>query len=735
MKAKNDSLEEEISSLQDAYSRAVTGKGCYVRDLERDDDENEEEAEDDLLIHPSASGASRRSKTEPPRRESRSEATEFHDIGSPMPHPFPIYGSADARSGNERKEKEGDGSEDVPRRKPRERSRTGRREKRDDPTSGSDDSDAEEIRTTKSKAKEADSLKFEPFPKVTTFRTWRMQFKKTAAAGSKEPEACFKWLCEVEKKGCTMQDLESSGKFETLDIKIAAGLTTLLNGEFQRQIQLLDEEYEREGKMVKGRQIALKIYQHFKISELAEGMLNIQDLLAVELKNDNLRAFLTDWELTLSKMNPKEVPAAQVMENLFKTQLEKSDQLKNVITMYDHDVVHRGDPKDYEKLKTMLETHLNKRRQDRNRQALTNKNDGGGNRPRAYSAGAGNRKGKGNGKGGKGNRDQGGNSQKNNSQKNNNNKNNNAPKVEQGDCRQWVRTGKCFRGDNCSFNHRDEVKGVGFRSNSKSQKRGRDRSQKGDQGGNSQRQSRSRDRSSISQPKRGKSPSGRTDQVPCRDWMKGKCTKGKECDFWHVPNCRFFRVGNCSMGKECIFRHPPKGGYGNAASQKGDNNAGGNSQGNGNGNANAKPKAKSKAKGGANLASMTLAAMCTAALAAVPVADGCKLSLPMGFMMPVKFAPDTLEREFPSLGVIDPRSTVYEPVGKPIREDPEILRITENQAKWRAYELNKSCFPRETNFVDERRKRIFRRGEILWCHLEASFYPKSERICHPIIYY
>ena len=39
-----------------------------------------------------------------------------------------------------------------------------------------------------------------------------------------------------------MKDLENSGNFETLDIKIGSSLTTLLNGEFQRQIQLLLEK-------------------------------------------------------------------------------------------------------------------------------------------------------------------------------------------------------------------------------------------------------------------------------------------------------------------------------------------------------------------------------------------------------------------------------------------------------------------------------------------------------------
>ena len=39
--------------------------------------------------------------------------------------------------------------------------------------------------------------------------------------------------------------------------------------------------------------------------------------------------------------------------------------------------------------------------------------------------------------------------------------------------------------------------------------------------------------------------------------MKGKCTKGDSCDYWHPPVCRFFRQGNCSAGKKCSFLHPP----------------------------------------------------------------------------------------------------------------------------------------------------------------------------------
>ena len=36
--------------------------------------------------------------------------------------------------------------------------------------------------------------------------------------------------------------------------------------------------------------------------------------------------------------------------------------------------------------------------------------------------------------------------------------------------------------------------------------------------------------------------------------MKGKCTKGKECDFWHPNQCHFFKAGKCEVDK-CAFPH------------------------------------------------------------------------------------------------------------------------------------------------------------------------------------
>ena len=55
--------------------------------------------------------------------------------------------------------------------------------------------------------------------------------------------------------------------------------------------------------------------------------------------------------------------------------------------------------------------------------------------------------------------------------------------------------------------------------------------------------------------KAGKSPSGKEDAIPCFNYLKGKCDKGANCDWWHPPECRFFKQGNCSAGKSCSFVH------------------------------------------------------------------------------------------------------------------------------------------------------------------------------------
>ena len=50
--------------------------------------------------------------------------------------------------------------------------------------------------------------------------------------------------------------------------------------------------------------------------------------------------------------------------------------------------------------------------------------------------------------------------------------------------------------------------------------------------------------------------SKRRERTVCRDIMKGYCSKGQECQYYHPDNCRFFKRGECKNGKDCFWVHP-----------------------------------------------------------------------------------------------------------------------------------------------------------------------------------
>ena len=54
---------------------------------------------------------------------------------------------------------------------------------------------------------------------------------------------------------------------------------------------------------------------------------------------------------------------------------------------------------------------------------------------------------------------------------------------------------------------------------------------------------------------RGRSPSGKTNRQPCKNLLKGTCTK-LPCDYWHPPGCQFYQSeSGCNFGTDCSFPH------------------------------------------------------------------------------------------------------------------------------------------------------------------------------------
>ena len=108
-----------------------------------------------------------------------------------------------------------------------------------------------------------------------------------------------------------------------------------------------------------------------------------------------------------------------------------------------------------------------------------------------------------------------------------------------GGCWQWETNGQCVKGSNCSFRHDMDKRAKMTQPNSSP---------------NSFMQQNERNASRTRSP-RGKSLSGRMSRWPCKDYLKGTCTKSF-CEKWHPPECLFYKTqSGCKFGEKCSYAH------------------------------------------------------------------------------------------------------------------------------------------------------------------------------------
>ena len=99
-----------------------------------------------------------------------------------------------------------------------------------------------------------------------------------------------------------------------------------------------------------------------------------EDLKAVALKGDNLRAFQTDWDFALEQISDADRPSDQILENLYREQIEKSHQIKGPYDLYKQAATFEGKPLSYERLYDMVEIHLEDREKKKLREQHDKKN-------------------------------------------------------------------------------------------------------------------------------------------------------------------------------------------------------------------------------------------------------------------------------------------------------------------------------------------------------------------------
>ena len=258
--------------------------------------------------------------------------------------------------------------------------------------------------------------------------------------------------------------------FEVLDARIASALNKIIhNSHFKRIISLEEQKARKQDRFLRGRQIAYLIYDYFRVTGANDSVENYADLFTISLRNDDIQEF--DSKLDGILLSMTKIPPDDILEGLYKLRIREPEKLKTVLELYDLEIHQKKSGPDYHRLKTMVKRSIE--------QDIRNKNFGARNENYGKHAVV-----------------------KNQGTK---------QRVQRilGDCWQWETNGQCVKGDNCSFCHdinkREKVTPSNPSPNSFMQQNER--------------------KSSRTRSPKGKSPSGRMSRWPCKDYLKGTCTK------------------------------------------------------------------------------------------------------------------------------------------------------------------------------------------------------------------
>ena len=146
---------------------------------------------------------------------------------------------------------------------------------------------------------QSSDLHFDNFPTLATFACWKTRFKTEVCTCSLFPTEAMLWIKEVEMVE-TVDELRSSRSirgthgpnFELLNAKIASALNKIVqNPRFKKKVSLEEMKALKEDRLLRGRQIAYLIYEHFRVTGGNDSVENYADLFTVVLRNDDIQEF------------------------------------------------------------------------------------------------------------------------------------------------------------------------------------------------------------------------------------------------------------------------------------------------------------------------------------------------------------------------------------------------------------------------------------------------------------
>ena len=303
--------------------------------------------------------------------------------GDDKPHPSDADGEDDDKSKKDKKKK---GTEKKKEKSPkRGRSRERRKKRSPSPSpsspsssSGSDsssDSSSESSRLARiirkelkkqqrkskdrdreNKAKEADKVLIPKFPTPEKYRDWKIKVRDNIAAASAKPDEARTWVGKVYRDSQTIDALDDSDGFATLDAKLLASLTNCAEGDLGRQIATFKELRARED----------KIHEYFATSIKHGAIYGLEDLMSVKMVNDDLKGFINKWDSVLAGM--KKEPENSVLEAYFRLAVKRFKPLEHDLALYDR-AADGSKERSYDFLITAARAYLERRRLEKMRDA------------------------------------------------------------------------------------------------------------------------------------------------------------------------------------------------------------------------------------------------------------------------------------------------------------------------------------------------------------------------------
>ena len=162
-----------------------------------------------------------------------------------------------------------------------------------------------------------------------------MNFRSDVSSSETRPIGAKAWINEIEsakyvadlKTSFTLTGATLQRDFEVLESKTASG-----NGDFKRRVFIPVEAAEREQRCLTGRHVEWMIYEDFKVSDFDESVVDLNEILKVDSKNENVKSLNTRWDDTL--IARKKQLHNEIQDNLYYRQLQQSEQLKPLLSPY-----------------------------------------------------------------------------------------------------------------------------------------------------------------------------------------------------------------------------------------------------------------------------------------------------------------------------------------------------------------------------------------------------------------